>query len=605
MLLGATGAFSDPRVKERLAASFTGVAKAVGDAGRGCLALVRPWGVAPLDAEERVARDPVTGSWLVFSGHLFRDLASGEEGPMGHAASSLLARLSAKGVAVLGEIDGAFAFAFYDARIRRLHLARDRFGEEPLFYGLGPGGALFGSRARDLVATGLLPKGLCPHGLASFLAFGFVPGEATLDAQIRRVPAGGVVVLDAAGNVLSTERWFRPSFSPAEAPEAADPARLRALLEDAVARRVAGPRTAALLAPQAALRGVAGLARRRIEPPIPVYDLAATLRREEDAFAIGEAVAAMDVPAGDPGLDVAEWIAAREAAGAIDRFVAGCGAEEIFASHPSYAAQARIVRVERFGFARGALRTLHDLSRRLGNPVEPGDRRRAWKSLLPDPGAPPELGAFRWRVLRAPEEILALVTAETARDLAPANPWKSVLEAVDACDGSPSGLARDLAIGAVAAGPPALERRAALRRHGIGMATPCHDVALAEFAACIPARAKRARDGHGRGLLDATLGDVTLPAPSPELWPGALVERWLAGDGVLARRVAKLLASEALRARGLFRPEAVKRLVVEHRTRQRDHTARIWSLVVLELWLRARETGEGVGPSGGAPAPGW
>lgn len=589
MLLGATGAFVAPRPRERLVARFVGASAPVGDAGQGVLLLVRPWNVASLDAGERVARDAATGSWLALSGHLFRDLASGHDGPSPHPASLLLARLLEKGVAGLGEIDGAFAFAWYDGRVRRLHLVRDRFGDEPLFYGLGPGGALFGSRTRDLVRSGLLDEGLCPHGLAAFLSFGFVPGEATLDAQIRRVPPGGDVVLDGTGNVLSTDRWARPFLS-GDAAEDADPARLRALLESAIARRSASSRAGVLLSPAVGSRGICALARARALPPLPALDLTAMLRSEEEAVAIADAVGDMDVPASDAGLEVACWIAGGRAAGAFDLLVAGDGADEIFASHPSFAAQRRLAHLEAQRFARGPLRALGSLVRMLASPDEPARWRRASKELVPAAGTPPELGAFRWRVLLVPDEILALASVETARDLAPANPWKRVLEAADGCERPSDGLARDLAMSGLASAALGSERAVGLRRFGIEMRAPCHDFELAEYAARIASEGRLRRDGRGPGLLGETIPELgTAPAAAPpELLPAALLKRWLGGAGPLGARVAGLLDPAALRARGLFRPEPVQRLLREHRARRRDHTGRLWALAILELWLQAR-----------------
>ncbi len=69
------------------------------------------------------------------------------------------------------------------------------------------------------------------------------------------------------------------------------------------------------------------------------------------------------------------------------------------------------------------------------------------------------------------------------------------------------------------------------------------------------------------------------------------MKRWLRNDGPLGRRVAKLLSPDAVRARGLFRPEPVQRLLEEHREKRHNHSHRIWALYVLELWLRAREGG--------------
>ena len=54
--------------------------------------------------------------------------------------------------ATLEKIDGMFTFAFYEAKTGSLHLARDRFGEKPLYYAEPNGTFVFGSEPRAVLA---------------------------------------------------------------------------------------------------------------------------------------------------------------------------------------------------------------------------------------------------------------------------------------------------------------------------------------------------------------------------------------------------------------------------------------------------------------------
>jgi asparagine synthase (glutamine-hydrolysing) len=67
------------------------------------------------------------------------------------------------------------------------------------------------------------------------------------------------------------------------------------------------------------------------------------------------------------------------------------------------------------------------------------------------------------------------------------------------------------------------------------------------------------------------------------------VGRWFRGP--LRERVNSLARSEALAGLGLFNSEAVQRLVVQHQSGQRDHTAPIWSLLMLEGFARREVQG--------------
>jgi asparagine synthase (glutamine-hydrolysing) len=621
MLIGATGVFARGREKLGAGAGSEGGLASLGSGG--AIVVVRPWSVAGLDAEERTASNASTGSWLALSGHVFRDLASGQDGPVEKAASSLLARLDAVGTAALAEIDGSFALAFFDGRARRLHLVRDRFGVEPLFYGLGRGGALFGSRTRDLIATGLLPGGICPQGLAEFLTYCFIPGDATLDAHIRRVPPGHFVVLDEAGNVIARERWYRLSFAGAqEHDEHAIAERFRTLLEQAVVRRLRGTRPGALLSGGMDSSSVVTFARRHREGPILSYAfrcggqgfdesiyaraLAEAMGTEhtevsygeEQAFEIERAVAEMDAPFCDVGINVGTWILGKAAAGHVDFALTGDGGDELWASHPVYAAQRLIARYERLPIPRGVDRGLRWLGSRFRDSDHKRDLRVVAKRLLPHPDLPRELGPFRWRCYYVPNEMLGLVSSATARELAPANPFKSVIDAYDGYDGPDDGISPYLYNDYVTASSFYMSRLLLLRRFGIEARSPFYDRELVEYGTRIPASKKLEGMERTKRLfrqaMEGVLPDV-INHRKDKLGHSVPMKLWLRGDGPLARRVAKILSPDSLRARGLFRAEPVQRLLEEHRARRHNHSHRLWALYVLELWLRAREGSLDVG----------
>jgi hypothetical protein len=58
-------------------------------------------------------------------------------------------------------------------------------------------------------------------------------------------------------------------------------------------------------------------------------------------------------------------------------------------------------------------------------------------------------------------------------------------------------------------------------------------------------------------------------------------------SGDLARWMSSLLDPSSLGARRLFRPDAVARMLDEHRRRRHNHSHRMWTIAVLEAWLRS------------------
>lgn len=114
---------------------------------------------------------------------------------------------------------------------------------------------------------------------------------------------------------------------------------------------------------------------------------------------------------------------------------------------------------------------------------------------------------------------------------------------------------------------------------------PFLDHVLVEFATSIPARFK----------MRGTSGKLILKSAVKDLLPESIIHRrkmgfptpldtWMLGPQL--ETLEKMLLSPRTVGRGLFRPEAVRRLFVEHRANRRDHSDRIWRLLNLEIWQR-------------------
>ena len=70
----------------------------------------------------------------------------------------------------------------------------------------------------------------------------------------------------------------------------------------------------------------------------------------------------------------------------------------------------------------------------------------------------------------------------------------------------------------------------------------------------------------------------------PKAGFAAPTDYWLAHD--LREMTDDLLATDRIRERGLFRPEAVQRLIREHRSGRHDWAMQIWQFLTLELWMQ-------------------
>jgi asparagine synthase (glutamine-hydrolysing) len=102
---------------------------------------------------------------------------------------------------------GMFAIAVWDSRRRRLVLTRDRMGVKPLYLAAGPRGLAFASEVKSLVAGGLVEPRLDDEAAELFMAYGYVPGPATLFAGVRKLMPATTLVFEDGAPVSERAYW--------------------------------------------------------------------------------------------------------------------------------------------------------------------------------------------------------------------------------------------------------------------------------------------------------------------------------------------------------------------------------------------------------------
>lgn len=111
----------------------------------------------------------------------------------------LLHLYAKKGEAMVEDLRGMFAFALWDANKNALMLARDPYGIKPLYYADDGWTVRAASQVKALLAGGNVSRVPEPAGIIGFFLFGSVPEPYTIYQEIRAVPAGSIVWIDALG----------------------------------------------------------------------------------------------------------------------------------------------------------------------------------------------------------------------------------------------------------------------------------------------------------------------------------------------------------------------------------------------------------------------
>src|SRR5262245_2703183 len=110
----------------------------------------------------------------------------------------LLHLYAAKGTSMVHDLRGMFAFGLWDAARKVLLLARDPYGIKPLYYSDNRESLRFASQVKALQA-GRITSALEPAALAGFCLFGSVPEPFTISSEVRGLPAGCTLRIDANG----------------------------------------------------------------------------------------------------------------------------------------------------------------------------------------------------------------------------------------------------------------------------------------------------------------------------------------------------------------------------------------------------------------------
>jgi asparagine synthase (glutamine-hydrolysing) len=114
------------------------------------------------------------------------------------------------GDALVDALDGMFAFALWDAKRGRLLLARDRFGEKPLFIHEREGNLTFASELGALRVAAPHLRELDPDAIDAFFVFAYIPGPRTILKGVRQLLPGRTLVWDVRDRRSEERCWFAP-----------------------------------------------------------------------------------------------------------------------------------------------------------------------------------------------------------------------------------------------------------------------------------------------------------------------------------------------------------------------------------------------------------
>jgi asparagine synthase (glutamine-hydrolysing) len=196
-------------------------------AGRGSYRVVlghRRLAIIDPSGSRQPMRDSAAGLGLTFNGEIFnfRELReeleqAGIRFERDSDTEVLLRAYQHWGPDCVQRLRGQFAFAIWDARHERLFMARDRFGEKPLYLYEAHGGLYFASEMKALLTLPGVEREIDPAAVWDYLAYRYVPGPRTLFRGIRKLPPATAAIFQM-GTLKETRYWVPPDRHPLDRP---------------------------------------------------------------------------------------------------------------------------------------------------------------------------------------------------------------------------------------------------------------------------------------------------------------------------------------------------------------------------------------------------
>jgi len=503
------------------------------------------------------------------------------------------------GLRFVDHLQGMFAIALWDAARRRLVLARDRMGVKPLYWAELDAGIAYASEPGSLIASGLVNAAADGAAIAQYLTLQYVPAPRSGFVGVRKLAPAQMLVFESGG--YSIETYWRLRHEPKLVPtdeEAVD--RLDELLRDATrGRLIADVPLGAFLSggidSSVVVSYMAELSSRvrtfSIDFPMRSYSEAAYARRVAEIYGTEHEEHLVDpsiVPiaadvvghAGEPFADssaIPTFLLSEMTRRSVTVALSGDGGDEAFGGYQRY----QVARAgDRLGPATMLLKPLPRLIG-IGHPRRwRGRAIRALEALtlsrhdryasIVAHFTPAQLDA-----LCTPEFLSAAGGSRAAWDQTLALPPLAGVDPYVALD-----------VGSYLPGDLLLKVDRMSMAHSLEVRSPLLDYRVQEFGAALPTFMKL-RGRMTKWLLRELATRRGLPhdlVHRRKQGFGIPVGEWMRDE--LRGWLEDVLFDPQTQSRGYFRRAAVEGLVKDHVEGRRDHTPRLWSLLMLELWHR-------------------
>ncbi len=506
-----------------------------------------------------------------------------------------------EGLQFAKQLRGMFAIAVWDARAQRLLLARDPFGIKPLYYRLGSTELLFASELKALLQHPSCSRELDLDALEAFLAFSSIPAPHSIFAEIRKLPAGHVLVYEDGR--LRLERFARPTpvqSSELRTESEADLAEeVRQRLRDSVrAHLIADVPVGVMLSGGIDSSALVALAAEESSDRVSTFSIGFEERsyderhlarlvaqrfgtdhhelvaRPDAVQLLPELVEVYDEPFADSSA-IPTYLVSKLASEHVKVVLSGEGGDEFFGGYYTYAADLLAPRL------RAVATLVRPLVERLPSSSSKASLDYRAKRFVRAAHLPPLERHHAWKEIFSPSARAALVDPSRRGTSDPV----ALLAARYAETAGSTELSRlqDVDVGVYLTDDLLVKTDRASMAHSLEARVPFCDPVVAELALALPDKHKV------RGLAKKRL----LRRAVAPLLPREIVRAkkqgfsipaasWLRNE--LQPLARDMLSPTRVRAQGVFVPETVTALLDRHTSGNEDLSRQLWALLAFSLW---------------------
>lgn len=561
--------------------------------------------------------------WIIFNGEIYnfqqlRDelLAAGHQFRSRTDTETIIHGYEEWGEGVIARLRGMFALAIWDGSRNELLLARDRVGKKPLFYYAEDRKIFFGSEIKSLLASGEVPSEPDPVALHDYLTYLYFPAPRTAYKGIHKLPPATVlrVQIEPGGRLRLQERTFWDAAEMAGSLQTLSYKQAleqtRSLMEESVRLRLMSDVPLGVFLSGGLDSGtITAFAAKNSDRPVKTFSIGFRNNKAFDEIEQANEVARrfgtdhvvlqvdagsiehittvirhFDEPFGNPTA-ILEYILTRHMREHVTVALSGDGGDEIFGGYVRYAG-ARLAETYRklpAAFSRGFIAPL---SRLLSDDTTGRHAYRRVREFLESAWMPQQEMFLQWVGYFSEAEKQSLYTPEFAASVGAHDSGdflRDIFHRGEKLD--PLNRLGYVDLASFLAGNCLEYGDRMSMANSLEVRCPFTDHHLIEFGLSIPfawkykqGQTKRIVREAMRGILPDSVVRKKKMGFNPPL------PEWINRE--LKPLIAEVLSRKAIERRGIFRADAIERLIQDHYAGRRDNALKIWALLMLEVWFQ-------------------